>query len=240
MADTLSPGRCLTDASVVALVAVVPAIASSWYQFAMPAFDGSYSVGLPDFLWGELSLTAGAVGWIALALYVVGLEKDGLRRLGFAVLPRWVDGGWGVLLYVATLAAWWIGIPIMDWIDAWSGAGGEWAESGGSYIGWQRLVAWLAIIGTALSNGTGEEAVRVVLLDRLKGAGMRTPGQQLLAVLVVAALFAVYHTYQGLGNAFAVFPFGVILGLFYVATGRFWPIMVAHMLADIVPFIGEL
>jgi hypothetical protein len=57
------------------------------------------------------------------------------------------------------------------------------------------------------------------------------------AVFLSALTRAVIHTYQGAVGMACVFVIGVIFGLVYWKSRQLWPLMVAHMLIDI---IGDL
>jgi membrane protease YdiL (CAAX protease family) len=48
-----------------------------------------------------------------------------------------------------------------------------------------------------------------------------------------------YHIYQGPVGALSVLVFGLVLSLFYLRTGRLFPVVVAHVIADVAPFLGH-
>jgi uncharacterized protein len=59
-----------------------------------------------------------------------------------------------------------------------------------------------------------------------------------MAVNVSIAIRLTYHLYQG-PPAFIVFAiFGLLVTLFYVRTGRLWPVIVAHALLDFAGLAG--
>ncbi|MDR0435416.1 MAG: CPBP family intramembrane metalloprotease [Propionibacteriaceae bacterium] len=57
-------------------------------------------------------------------------------------------------------------------------------------------------------------------------------------ILTSAAIRGGYHLYQGFGGAIGNFVMGVAFGWFYVKTGRLWPLILAHLLLDVVSFVG--
>jgi membrane protease YdiL (CAAX protease family) len=89
----------------------------------------------------------------------------------------------------------------------------------------------LVFAGSVL-NGTYEETfVLGYLIRRFRESG---PAFAIGVSLLVRTL---YHLYQGPIGALTVFSFGLVLSLFYWVTGRLWPVVVAHILADIVAFV---
>ena len=71
--------------------------------------------------------------------------------------------------------------------------------------------------------------------------GERLSRLQWVAVAVAAVgvsllVRVLYHLYQGPMGAISVLGFGLILSLYYVRTQRLWPIVVAHILADVLAF----
>lgn len=81
------------------------------------------------------------------------------------------------------------------------------------------------------SAAFGEELlVRGFLMNRfsrLYGTGA--------ALALQALVFALGHTYQGLGGVIALFAVGVVLGWFYLRAGRnLWPVIAAHGLIDTI------
>lgn len=86
----------------------------------------------------------------------------------------------------------------------------------------------LMIVAMSLVNGLYEE---IFLLGFLQAA--LTRAEPHFAVGAVLLLRLSYHLYQGLtGTAFAV-VFGAVLGYYYLRTGKLWPAVAAHVVADI-------
>jgi membrane protease YdiL (CAAX protease family) len=87
----------------------------------------------------------------------------------------------------------------------------------------------LMIVAMSLVNGLYEE---FFLLGVLQAALARS--ERHFAVGIVLLLRVSYHLYQGLeGTAFAV-VFGAVLGYYYLRTGKLWPAVAAHVVADIL------
>ena len=95
-------------------------------------------------------------------------------------------------------------------------------------------VSLASTVAFAMVNGIFEEVFLLgVLLRGLKGQGMW------FAVGFSMLVRLLYHTYQGPVGVLSVLAFGLVLTVFYLRTGRLWPVVFAHILGDIVPvFLG--
>jgi membrane protease YdiL (CAAX protease family) len=58
------------------------------------------------------------------------------------------------------------------------------------------------------------------------------------AITISVAIRLLYHLYQGPLAFVGVVPFGFVLAWWYARTGRLWPVIVAHALADFVALVG--
>lgn len=95
------------------------------------------------------------------------------------------------------------------------------------------LSASLAVLAAG-ANGFAEELVmRAYFIPRLE----KTLHSTLAAVVITSAVFGAYHIYQGVWPALFTVITGLILGWVFVQTRRFWPVFVAHMFMDLVPFL---
>lgn len=90
----------------------------------------------------------------------------------------------------------------------------------------------LVLLG--IVNGTYEEVFLLGFLVRgLRGYGLS------VAVGVSLLVRVLYHLYQGPLGAIYVGAFGLVLTLYYVACGRLFPVVLAHALWDIIPFMSD-
>ena len=55
-----------------------------------------------------------------------------------------------------------------------------------------------------------------------------------------ALLRGCYHLYQGVGGGLGNVVMGLVFGRFYQRTRRLWPLVIAHAVIDVVPFVGFL
>jgi membrane protease YdiL (CAAX protease family) len=90
------------------------------------------------------------------------------------------------------------------------------------------------IIAVCIVNPLFEEGflcgyVMTVLKER---RGMLT------AINVSVAIRLFYHLYQGPLGVLSITPLGLIFSYWYARTGRLWPLVVAHALADLVGFLA--
>jgi len=96
-----------------------------------------------------------------------------------------------------------------------------------------RELTFLVICLSAMANGWCEElAMRAWLIPKLESL----TESRWAALLISTWLFAGYHLYQGMIAVIMVFGIGLILGGAFLWLRRFWPIALAHMILDIVPY----
>ena len=180
-----------------------------------------------DFKTGAYS-ESGTMGLVVLELLLGVTALYILRARGFDVpslypQPSVAGVGGGTLLYVAAAGAAWLAMMPFD-VAHYS----EPLERlmGGAPIGLPVLVL-LGVI-----NGAYEEIFLLGFLVRgLRGHGLS------VAIGVSLLVRVLYHLYQGPLGAIYVGTFGLVLSLSYVATGKLFPAVFAHALADIVPFV---
>lgn len=98
-------------------------------------------------------------------------------------------------------------------------------------IWWGIPVLVLASLGHAIL----EEVLMVgYLFTRWAQAGWST----LTIILTSALIRGTYHLYQGFGGFLGNFVMGLVLGWVYTRTRRVMPLVVAHLLLDVVAFVG--
>lgn len=98
-------------------------------------------------------------------------------------------------------------------------------------------VWWSApvLVLAALENAILEEVIMVgYLFTRWRQIAWSWP----VVIGVSALIRGTYHLYQGFGGFVGNLAMGVILGLFFLRTRRVMPLVVAHMLLDVVAFVG--
>jgi uncharacterized protein len=162
---------------------------------------------------------------VLLALYLMG--PGVLRRIGLDGRRPGFDVGMGALLAVC------IGVPGLGLYFgavalnlnvniSTSGIGPQW-------------YAVPVLILSALRAALQEEVIVVAFLaDRLGLKGWRFG-----AILAASALLrGSYHLYQGFGGFVGNAIMGVVFVLVYRRWGRLAPLVVAHLILDVVSFVG--
>jgi membrane protease YdiL (CAAX protease family) len=173
---------------------------------------------------------SGSLGLVGVELILGTMAAYVLRARGFDVAslyprPSAVGLATGALLYVAAAGAAWVAVMPLD--------PGYYSEPyerlmGGPPIGLPVLVL-LGIV-----NGAYEEIFLLgFLLRGLRGHGLW------VAIGVALLVRVLYHLYQGPYGAIYVGTFGLVLSLYYAATGKLFPVVLAHACADIVPFLWQ-
>lgn len=170
-------------------------------------------------------------GMLELVLVELVLGAAALRILRFrgfdiAALyphPSWAGVGLGVLVAICAGLA---GTAAMAPFNYSRYAEPLERLMGGSPIG----VGTLVLVG--LVNGTYEEIFLLgFLLRGLRGYGLS------VAIGVAVLVRVLYHLYQGPLGAMYVGAFGLVLSLYFAASGRLFPVVFAHALWDIIPFL---
>lgn len=91
------------------------------------------------------------------------------------------------------------------------------------------------LILTALRAAVSEEIIVVAYLFLC----LRQLGWSAWSIILASALLrGSYHLYQGFGGALGNVIMGVVFGWVYHRWGRIMPLVVAHLLLDIVSFVG--
>lgn len=165
------------------------------------------------------------VGLVVYLLWEPG--SNALRRIGLDFTRFGGDVGRGILL--AAL----IGVPGLALYAAGRALGITVAV-----VASPLDAAWWTVpllVLSALRAGLTEEVVFVgYLFDRLRRLGW----SWWAIILSTAALRGAYHAYQGIGAIVGNVVMGVVFGWCYRRWGRVMPLVIAHVLIDVVAFIG--
>jgi membrane protease YdiL (CAAX protease family) len=93
-------------------------------------------------------------------------------------------------------------------------------------------IAWTAIVIGSIVNGYLEELV-FMGYGFNQFAAKRGP---LFAVLVMVFLRMLLHTYKGPVGMLGIGAFSFVYGFAYITTRRLWPLILAHIVTDIIAF----
>ena len=165
---------------------------------------------------------------VALALFLLsGQGRSAVRRIGLDAVRPVRDLGIGVGLAAV------IGIPGLG-LYALGRLLGITVQVQASALN----AAWWTIpvlVLAALQNALLEEVVAVAyLMERLRDLRWRTP----LILASSALLRGSYHLYQGFGPFIGNAVMGLVFAEYYRRRRRVLPLVVAHMLLDVVAFVG--
>ncbi|WP_348788194.1 CPBP family intramembrane glutamic endopeptidase [Leifsonia sp. NPDC080035] len=165
---------------------------------------------------------------VALVIYLLWQpQRSGFRRIGFDLTRPWRDLGGGMLLFLT------IGVPgiLFYALGRVLGVTVTVQASPLDTHWWTVPVLVLA----ALRAGLQEEVIVVgYLFTRLRQLGW---GRWTI-ILAAALLRGSYHLYQGFGPFVGNAIMGVVFGWCYTRWGRVAPLVVAHVVIDIVSFVG--
>lgn len=169
-----------------------------------------------------------ALAPIALVIYL--LWEPGVsafRRIGLDFRAFGRDVGAGILLVLA------IGVPGLG-LYAAGRALGVTMQVDASPLDPSWWTIPLLVLA-ALRAGLLEEVIMVgYLFDRL-----RRVGWGVWTIIVATALLrGAYHAYQGFGPIVGNVAMGVVFGWVYARWGRVMPLVVAHVIIDLVAFFG--
>lgn len=177
------------------------------------------------------SFNNGSLVWTCIVeLATGGLALLYLHRRGYAVgalYPSPTGRGTlaGIGLYLAILA---IDLVLANVLQV-----GHGPEQPIERMVHEARVSLEVVVPMAMINGTFEEVFLLGFLMR----GLRQHGTA-VALGTMLLVRVLYHLYQGPWGAVAVLAFGEVLGMFYLRTQRLWPVVFAHVLCDIVPFVA--
>ena len=184
----------------------------------------------PDRSWLDLAYQMAGIGFplvpMLLSLYLLKLTGD-RDRIGFDLRRPAFDLGRGFL------AAALIGIPGLAFYFAARELGINTNVSPANLAAnWWTVPV---LVGYALMNGLLEEVVMLgFVLRRFEQLKMGP----WVAIMASAVIRGAYHLYQGFGGFVGNIVMGVVFGWLYRRWGRVMPLVVAHVILDLVSFIG--
>ena len=165
---------------------------------------------------------------VALVIFLLWQpNRSGFRRIGFDLSRPGRDLGGGGLLFLV------IGVPgiLFYALGRLMGLTVQVQASPLDTYWWTVPVLVLA----ALRAGLQEEVIIVgYLFTRLRQLGW----SKWTIIVSAAVLRGSYHLYQGFGPFVGNAIMGVVFGWCYTRWGRVMPLVVAHVVIDIVSFVG--
>jgi membrane protease YdiL (CAAX protease family) len=203
-------------------VILITGIFAGWFIFSSVH---AVVAGFPDAaITDQAALVLIAFECIAFAAAAAVLWTRGWRARDLAFRVTWWYSFAGVLLFGVTLL---LSFGVWDLLGQSLG-GREFLIEFANAIALSFPVALLL----AVLNGAYEEFFLTrYLVDTLARYGAS------VALGVSALVRMTYHLYQGPLGAVSVLAFGLVVTVFYWRFGELWPVMFAHMLADLAAFL---
>lgn len=169
-----------------------------------------------------------ALAPVALAIYLLWEPAaSGFAKIGLTLRRPWRDVGLGVALVAV------IGVPGLA-LYALGRAAGITVQVDASPLDGSWWTVPLLVLA-ALRAGLTEEVIFIgYLFDRLRRLGWGVWA----IILSTAALRGAYHAYQGFGAIIGNVAMGIVFGWVYQRWGRVAPLVVAHVLIDVIAFVG--
>ena len=177
----------------------------------------------------------GSLGVIVMLLLLRVLCGERVRDLNLRPGTWWKDILFGAGLVVVTLGTHTLlRNPLMHIFppEPGSGLGGRFPNE---LIGNPVLFGLMMGPGLIIGAGIFEELSRVFLLTRLWNISPSKAGRW-FAIVLSAGLFGLAHLYQGTAGIISTGISGLVLAIYYPASGRVLPMMLSHYLHDAVQF----
>ena len=222
-------GLSLGQSAVYAMVSLAASLSRGPLRDATATLNANRS----EREWLDVTLQLLAIGFalvpVALAVYLLASDGAPLSRLGLdrARPTRDVLAGIGLALV--------IGLPGLGlyFLGRTLGINAEVVPTPEQVYSWTIPILLLS----AAESAVVEEVIAVgYLLTRLRDLRWGPWA----AIAASAALRGTYHLYQGFGQALGNAVMGALFAWWFQRTGRLWPLIVAHMLLDVVAFVGYL
>lgn len=187
---------------------------------------------VPDRPWLDLTYQLAAVGFgvvpALLALYLLNRDPgDGPRAIGFDHRRPGFDAWFGTVIAAG------IGIPGLGLYLAARALGiNTQVQASALTDQWWTIPI---LILSAAENSIVEEVIMIGYLF----TRFRQLNWPVIAILFTSAVVrGSYHLYQGFGGFIGNLIMGLVFGLIYLRWKRVGPLVVAHLLLDIVAFVG--
>ena len=213
-----------------AIAAIVPMAALAiWMHLLRDSVPDTY-----EFFLGPLLVGGGMIFWL-LFLHTV-VCRDSLQSLGFRIDGFWPDVAIGIGLGAGFLLLQTLEQPLLS---GWFGPRPPNTEiiqlihgiSSNPWLLalWLGPVVWIGIAGF-------EELWRVFVLRRLWNI-FSGPGGKWVVLLVISVLVGIAHGYQGPAAILSIGFKSVLMGWFFMATGRTRALIVSHAVFDSVQIV---
>ena len=226
--NKIFPGKPIQLLAVLAAVAPMAAL-TTWMYVIRDA-----APGIEEFFLGPMLFGGGMIFWL-LFLHLV-VCRDSLQSLGFCIPGVWRDVAVGLILGAGFLLLKHVTDPMLSSLFEPRPPSKEIlklihgvARDPLLLALWLGPVVWIGIAGF-------EELWRVVVLRRLWLVFPSRAGQWVVLVLV-SVLVGFAHAYQGPASIISITMKSVLMGCYFMASGRARPLIVAHAVYDSVQIV---
>jgi membrane protease YdiL (CAAX protease family) len=166
---------------------------------------------------------------VALVVHLARRTGEGLHPFGLGTATLGRDAGWGVAAGVGVA-----GVGLLLYLGALA------LDVNRFVVPVPPLGLWwtipILVLGAA-QNALLEEVVVVgYLIRRLEQMGW----SGMAAVLTSAVLRGAYHLYQGWGGFVSNLALGAAFGYAFLRWRRTWPLVVAHLVVDVLAGVGYI
>jgi membrane protease YdiL (CAAX protease family) len=165
---------------------------------------------------------------LLMALLFPFLRVRGWSLAKIGLTPTVKDTGFGFLLFVATYAVW-----LLTWRTTVVLAPGVAQTMTSMQVVAPGIGIPVAIVVSLINPVFEEIFVAGYLITAL-----RAKHSPLFALNASVAIRLLYHLYQGPLGIMVTVPMGLIFASWYVQRGRLWPLIVAHVLLDLVGLLA--
>jgi len=215
---------------LAASAAIAPMAALSTWMYIIR----DSTPGLSEFFLGPLLFGGGMIFWL-LFLHVV-VCRDKLQSLGFKIDGFWKDVAIGIALGAVFLLLRTVEQPLLNSLFERRPPSEEimqliYGVSSNLWLLalWLGPVVWIGIAGF-------EELWRVFVLRRFWNIFSGT-AQKWVVLLLVSGLIGAVHGYQGPSAILSIGFKAVLMGWFFMATGRTRALIVSHVVYDSVQIV---
>lgn len=215
---------------LAAIAAIIPMAALTIWMYLLR----DSAPGLSEFFLGPLLFGGGMIFWL-LFLHIV-VCRDSLQSLGFKIDGFWMDVAIGGGLGAAFLLLKILMQPMLNSVFDSRPPSTEIIQLIHSVSSdpwllalWLGPVVWIGIAGF-------EELWRVFVLRRFWSVFSGTGGKWVV-LLLISALIGAAHGYQGPAAIISIGFKSVLMGWFFMATGRTRALIVSHAVYDSVQII---
>ena len=225
----ISPRRLrIFELALVLLVAFGSSLLGAFWNW----WTGDLGAGAPSGR-GLINGIQRQVVELALLAYVLFRRGQTFRDLGLSC--RWIDLPAGGLLYVAMMMADLFAHDSINWLTlAATDHPASFAPSHAHYAGVAAIT--LTLIYAVIDPVNEELIVRAFTMTEIA----QLTGSTALAIAASVGLQTAYHLYQGLPNALSRGAAFLVLACFYARFRRILPVILAHMLWDLVVVLRHI